>query len=62
MIMMEYIVCPRGAEWRVSSQASEEVYTYKKRSAAISMAESLASDEDTIAVYRFDGEFLERIE
>ncbi|ERG92794.1 MAG: hypothetical protein J07HQW1_02842 [Haloquadratum walsbyi J07HQW1] len=60
--MVKYTLRPRCEDWRVSSESSEKKYSYRKKSAAISMAKSLVSAEDTIAVYRFDGEFQRHIE
>lgn len=60
--MSEYIVRPIGAEWQISSESSEEKYTYRKKSAAVSMAKSLASSDDSILVYRFDDECPQYIE
>jgi hypothetical protein len=59
--MSGYIVRPSGAEWHISSTSSEEIYTYRKKSAAVSMAESLASSDDSILIYRFDNECLQSI-
>lgn len=52
--VIDYKVYPHGAEWHVSSGSSGERYTYRKRMAAVSMAESLASEGDTVTLFRFD--------
>ena len=60
--MAVYEVYPDCADWRVSSESSDKIYTYQKRSAAKSMAKSIKSDNDSIVYYRFDGELLDQSE
>jgi hypothetical protein len=61
--MTTYNVRPQGTEWHVTASSLEQSYTFRKKPAAVSIAESLASGEDTVVVYRFDGdEILRRID
>lgn len=60
--MTEYEVAPRATEWEVTVPSQDEPYRYRKRGTARSVAKALASEGDTIVIYRFDGERLEEID
>lgn len=57
--MVRYHVLPRGPEWHIDVDRGTEEYRYKKKAAAVSMAENLSQPQDVIVIHRFDGEVVD---